>query len=94
MDIQFKNLEELYSRVKPALYSKIMEFRRRKIDYIKEEDIWNYLSIYVWKKADSLDLASMVSSIMEVREEDIKAYVHGLLREQNRELEKEDGNIL
>ena len=94
MDIQFKNLEELYSRVKPALYSKTMEFRRKKIDYIKEEDIWNYLSIYVWKKSASLDLASMVSSIMEVREEDLKNYVHGILREQNRQIETEDGSIL
>ncbi len=94
MDIQFKNLDELYSRVRPALYSKIMEFKRRKIDYIKEEDIWNYLSIYVWKKSESLDLASMVSSIMEVREEDIKNYVHGILKDRKIEKIKEDGDIL
>ena len=94
MDIQFKSLEELYSRVEPALYSKILEFKRRNINYIKKEDIWNYLSQYVWKNSDSLDLATMVSTIMDVKEEDMKAYVHGILRNQNRELEKEDGNIL
>ena len=47
---EFKSLEELYNRVKPALYSKREELKRNHISYIKEADIWNYLSEFVWKK--------------------------------------------
>lgn len=49
---EFRNLEELYNRIKPALYSKVEELKRNHISYIKEEDIWNYLSSTVWKKKE------------------------------------------
>ena len=94
MDIQFKTQKELYSRVKPALDAKISEFRMKKIDYIKAKDIWNYLSINSWKNAESLDLAKMVSDIFAVSEEDMKNFVHDILREQKRELGSGDGDIL
>lgn len=92
--MEFNNLDELYNRVKPALYSKVMEFKRNNITYIKEVDIWNYLSITAWKSADSLSLSDMVNSIMALREEDMKTYVHDILRKQDRELYKEEGTLL
>ena len=38
MDINFTSVEELYKRVYPALRSKVKEFKRNDINYIKEED--------------------------------------------------------
>ena len=50
MNTEFKNLDDLYNRIKPALYSKVMELKRNHISYVKESDIWNYLRMYGLKK--------------------------------------------
>ncbi len=92
-DIEFKTLEELYNRIKPALYSKVEELKRKGISYVKEEDIWNYLSINVWKHTDNLSLAFMVSTIIDLKEDDIKSYVLDLLKKQERNI-VEEGTLL
>ena len=74
-NVEFKSLEELYSRIKPALYSKTEELKRKSIYYIKEEDIWNFLSSSAWRKTESLSLANMVSDILNLNDEDIKEYI-------------------
>ena len=94
MTEDFKNLDELYSRIKPALYSKVLEFRRNGVSYIKEEDIWNYLSITSWQNSKSLSISDMVNSIMNLKEVDMKTYVHDILRKQDREIFREEGNLL
>lgn len=94
MNNEFKTLDELYNKVKPALYSKVMEFKRNHINYIKEEDIWNYLSITFWRKAESLTILDMVNDIMALKEEDMKTYVHDILRKQDRIINREEGNLL
>jgi len=43
MDIEFNSAGELYERLKPALKSKVSELRKFGYDYLKSEDIWNYL---------------------------------------------------
>lgn len=89
-NLEFKSLEELYSRVKPALYSKVMELKRNKITYIKEVDIWNYLSNNVWKNTDSLSLSGMVENILDLKEDEIKSYVLDILKKQDRKIIKEE----
>ena len=42
-EIKFKSLAELYERILPALKSKTREIHKKGMDYIHEEDIWNYL---------------------------------------------------
>lgn len=42
-DIKFKNLNDLYNRILPALRSKIKEIKKEGLKYIHEEDIWNFL---------------------------------------------------
>lgn len=91
---EFKNLDELYNRIKPALYSKVQEYKRLNVSYIKEEDIWNYLSINVWKKKSDLTLSDMVSDIMDLKLEDVKSYVFDILRKRDIEISKEEGNLL
>ena len=54
MENEIKSLNELYNRIKPALYSKKIELYKLGLTYIKEEDIWNYLSKNDW--ANSKDL--------------------------------------
>ena len=34
-NIEFRNVEELYNRIKPALYSKVKELNRLGINYVK-----------------------------------------------------------
>ena len=94
MDLEFDNLNELYSRLKPALYSKNQEFKRDNISYIKEVDIWNYLSLNKWKNSKSLTLAEMVEDIMSLNKEDVKSYIHDILRKQDRNLEKVGDSLL
>ena len=72
---EFRNLEELYNRIKPALYSKVEELKRNHISYIKEEDIWNYLKEVKWKNDTNLSLYDMVSDVLEVPDEVIDDYL-------------------
>lgn len=89
-NLEFKSLEELYNRVKPALYSKVQELKRNNIPYVKEVDIWNYLSSNVWKNTDSLSLSGMVENILELKNDEISNYVLNILKKQDRKIIKEN----
>lgn len=93
MGIEFKSTEELYNRVRPALSSKVKEFRRINIKYIMEEDIWNYLIIAKWKKANGLELHNIVDDILNTNNDDIIEYVNNEMRKVKRTLNMEDINI-
>lgn len=93
-DIEFKSLEELYSRLKPALYSKVVELKRRGKDYIKEEDVWNYLIKNVWNKKRNLSLSEMANDILDLEDNLITSYVMNILKETNREAKVEDDDLL
>ena len=92
-DLNFRNLDELYNRIKPALYSKVEEIKKNNISYIKEGDIWNYLSINKWKNSESLTLNDMVTDIMDLKIDDVKMYVLDLVRRRNTDIIKEN-NLL
>lgn len=64
MDIEFNSIKELYDRLIPALEAKVSELRRNNLDYIKKDDIWNYLKINKWKNANNLLLYQMVDDIL------------------------------
>lgn len=68
MDIEFKSQEELYKRVKPALKSKRLEFKRYGIE-VTDEELWIYLSNNVFKKSHNLTLADIVSEIMHLEKD-------------------------
>lgn len=89
-NLEFKNLDELYSRIKPALYSKVEELKRKSIYYIKEEDIWNYLSRSSWRKSNSLSLSNMVSDILNLNDDDIKEYIKNTKKQDNNGLASEE----
>ncbi len=89
-DINFRSLEELYQKIKPALYSKVLEIKRIKIDYIKEEDIWNYLAEHDWKERRNLTMADMVNDILTLDNDIIKSYVLDFLKNESRNVKYDE----
>jgi len=90
MEIEFKSILELYERIKPALKAKANELKRIKYDYIKEEDIWNYLKEYKWKKSRGLDLFEMTNDILNLDVIALDSYVKEVYRKSKREVNLED----
>lgn len=82
MDIEFNNVKELYERLLPALNTKITELKRNDLDYIKVEDIWNYLKINKWSKANNLLLYQMVDDILNLDNYEIDEYVKSEIRKK------------
>ena len=82
MDIEFNNIKELYDRVTPALNAKVTELKRNDLDYIKKDDIWNYLKITKWSKANNLLLYQMVDDILNLDNYKIDEYVKEEIRKK------------
>lgn len=90
MGIEFNSVEELYKRVRPALTSKVREFRREKIEFVKEEDIWNYLIETKWRNGSGLELYHLVDDILNTDNKDIEKYVVNKMRDFKREVNLEN----
>jgi len=86
MNLEFNNLQELYNRLKPALETKKNEMNRKGYNYIKKEDIWNYLKEIKWKQASNLSLHEMVSDVLNVSDEIIDAYLKQKLNQTDRNI--------
>jgi hypothetical protein len=89
---EFKSLQELYNRVKPALVSKRNELIRSGIKYIKEEDIWNYLRDNKWTKTVNLSLSELVNDILNADNHSIDKYVQQKINAIPREANVDDTN--
>ncbi len=92
MDIEFNSLQELFKRIKPALTTRVRELYRLGYDYLKEEDIWNYLKTTNWRDAKDLSLAEMVNDILEVDEFKIDRYMKDKLKVTTRSIYLEKGD--
>ncbi|MBQ9024475.1 MAG: hypothetical protein IJ105_04560 [Bacilli bacterium] len=68
MNIEFKDIKELYKRVLPALRVKKRLFLKKGIK-INEEDIFEYLAREKWSKANNLTLSDIVSDIINVKDD-------------------------
>ena len=73
--IEFKNINELYKRVSPALYSKCLELRKLGMNHITGKDIWLYLIENEWKNRKELELNDVVSDILFADKDKIDEYV-------------------
>ena len=78
-DLKFKSLEDLYIRILPALKTKVHELNKLNYNFIKEEDIWNYLRLTKWTSSYDLDLSIMVNDILNV---DIQALQNYMLEKK------------
>lgn len=85
-DIIFNSLQELYLRLKPALYARKCELVRNGFTYITEEDIWNYFKENKWTNSNNLSLHEMVSDIFSCDEVLIDSYLKEKLNQKNRTL--------
>ena len=88
--IEFKSIEELYNRVKPALYSKVKELYNLGYKNIHEEDIWNYLKEIKWVNSKNLSLYDMTSDILNTDDAIIDSYLREKLNFKNRKAYFED----
>ncbi len=86
MNYEFTSLEELYNRLKPALEAKRIQMKRNGFNYIKIEDIWNYLKEIKWKKARDLSLYEMVDDVLNIDDIVIDSYIRGKMNLKNREI--------
>lgn len=93
-DIVFDNVFDLYNRIKPALKSKMKELKREKLDYIKEEDIWNYLIKTKWQSAKGLVLCDVVNDILNVENKKIDEYVKENNKKRKEELLMEELDLI
>ncbi len=86
MNYEFTSLEELYNRLKPALEAKRIQMKRNGFNYIRIEDIWNYLKEIKWKKARDLSLYEMVDDVLNIDDIVIDSYIRGKMNLKNREI--------
>ena len=93
-DIEFDSVFDLYNRVKPALNSKIKELKREKFDYIKEEDIWNFLIQNKWSKDKGLVLCDVVDDILHVDIKKLDKYVKDKIKKIKEDLLIEELDLI
>ena len=89
-EIKFKNLSDLYNRILPALKSKTNELNKKGLNYIHEEDIWNFLKNYNWISSRDLDLGSMVNDIFNVNIIELDKYVRNEIKNYRRAINQEE----
>lgn len=65
MSSEFKNLNDLYNRILPALSFKKREIKKQGIE-ITEKDIFNDLKVK-WSKSNNLTLSDIVEDIMSYK---------------------------
>ena len=79
--------EDLFIKLGPCFNTKIKELNREGIDYIKKEDIWNYLKTNKWKDEYPY-LSDMVADILNLDNYVLKGYVDNYIKE--RDVDKEE----
>ena len=72
---KFSSIDDLYKRVLPALNTKVNEFKKRKINYISNKDIWNYCIDNLWKGKNDLRIYEMVDDILNTDFLKIEVYI-------------------
>lgn len=83
--VDFTNLKDLYQNILPALSIKRKELIKDGINYIYEEDIWNYFRTKIWPYKKNLTLYDIIDDILNVDKEKIKIYVLNILTINKRE---------
>ncbi|MBO5375812.1 MAG: hypothetical protein J6A52_03070 [Bacilli bacterium] len=94
MDLEIKSSLDLYKRLSPAMSCKERELKRNNIDYIKKEDVWNYLMKNKWKNAKGLTLDVMVDDILNVDNKELDRYVKDKIKLMEEKIEQEEIELL
>lgn len=83
---EYKSQKELYLALVPALNVKMRIVRNSEYNYIKKEDIWNYLRTNKWCKDINLCISEMVNDIINVEEKIIDKYLKDKLNKEEKEI--------
>ncbi len=83
---EYKSQKELYLALVPALNVKMRIIRNSEYNYIKKEDIWNYLRTNKWCKDINLCISEMVNDIINVEEKMIDKYLKDKLNKEEKEI--------
>lgn len=81
-NLTFNNLYELFTRLKPALNSKVKELKNNGIKYINQDFIWNCLKDTKWKLEINLTLNDMVEDILNTSNEYFVTYYYDALNKK------------
>lgn len=93
-EMKFRNLEELYNHVLPALSAKKNEIIRNKIKYINEIDIWNALRVNKWVFQSNLTISDMVDDILNTNISFFDSYVKQEYSKMDKEIITEENDLL
>lgn len=94
MDFGINSSLDLYKRLSPAMNCKIRELVKYDIDYIKKEDIWNYLMKNKWDKEKGITLAEMVDDILNLDNKLLDNFVKSKLSKFKEKVELEEVELL
>lgn len=80
MDYEFSSVLDLKVHIKPALDSKVRELQRKNINYVSQDDIFEYLRNMVWPLKSNLTLYNIVDDILNTDNEIFSNYVVSKMR--------------
>lgn len=80
MDYEFSSVLDLKAHIKPALDSKVRELQRKNINYVSQDDIFEYLRNMVWPLKSNLTLYNIVDDILNTDNEIFSNYVVSKMR--------------
>lgn len=81
-DYDIKKEEDLYTKLEPALTTKVNELKRNNIKYIASHDIWRYLKKYYWTKSEALTLGEMVNDILSTPSSELEDYMSDIIKKR------------
>ena len=80
MDYEFSSVLDLKAHIKPALDSTVRELQRKNINYVSQDDIFEYLRNMVWPLKSNLTLYNIVDDILNTDNEIFSNYVVSKMR--------------
>ena len=80
MDYEFSSVLDLKAHIKQALDSKVRELQRKNINYVSQDDIFEYLRNMVWPLKSNLTLYNIVDDILNTDNEIFSNYVVSKMR--------------
>ena len=94
MEERFTSLKALYKRLLPAIKTKHSEMILSGFSYVSKEDIFNYVQKKTWKDTKEITLYEMVSDILNADCYDIVAFLGKKVKQEKKEIVKEDKTLL
>lgn len=87
--MEYHSQEELFKKLHGAFKVKLRMIKR-KYDYIKMVDIWNYLKINKWSKDKNLSISEMVNDIIDVDIDKVDLFLKRHIKEEERKIYVEE----